>query len=96
MPDGFIDQFLESFGIEIDIGQGGKNRLAGKVIEGRVTDTRRAALQSHLGQPLDRIDQQILKRRHIRLLAAYADLGASLAFCRLLTLKTKHDFFLLG
>ena len=48
----------------------------------------------HLGDAFGCINEKILKGGHVGLFAAYADLGASFAFCRLLALKTKHGFFL--
>jgi hypothetical protein len=48
-------------------------------------------LDGHQGEPLQAIDEKILKGGHIGGLAANADLGAALAFRRLFALVTKHD-----
>ena len=90
MLHGVVDQGDEPVRIEIDIGQGGKNGFAGEGVDGRVTDTDLGPGDRHLGNPLGRINEKVLKGCHIGLLAAYADLGASFAFGRLLALKTKH------
>jgi hypothetical protein len=92
VPGSVIDQGNKAGRVEIHIGQGRKNGFIGELIDGRVADIDLGPFHRHLGDPLYRINEKVLESRHLGLLAAHAYLGASFAFCRLLTLKTKHGF----
>ena len=76
--------------IEIHIGECREDGFAREDVRLPVFHAHFAAFHRTNGQPLDRIGQKILQGRHIRLLAAYAYLGAPFAFCSLLALVTEH------
>ena len=88
---GAFDQRLESCRIKVDVRQGGERRLHRENVDLVIIDTLLAAFHCVEGQTLQRVDQQVLERSHIRRFPANTDLGATFAFCRLFTLITKHN-----
>ena len=89
-----VDVGDDASGVEVDVGEGGKERLGHESVYFAVDDAVLAGRQGPGAEPLQGIDQHILQIRSFSRLAAHAlCIGAAVA-CRgtnsLFTLHTKH------
>ena len=84
------DQADQTLAVEVDIGQGREDRLAGKEVDLAIDDTVLAGGMGIKAQPLDCVDEQVLKVGNLRGLAADSDGGTGDSFGGLFTLITKH------
>jgi len=90
--DGLLQEGDEPRRVEVDVRERGKQGLRGEDADFAVDgDPETARLDGRLSEPHEGQNQQILHRRRIGLLPADTNLGAPLAFCRLLALITEHE-----
>jgi hypothetical protein len=86
------DEFLQPCRIEVDVGDGGEQRLVQKFVEFGILGAHFAGFAGVAGEAAQAVEQVVLQGRDIRLLAANAAYGASGSLGSLFTLTTKHDF----
>ena len=88
--DGAFDQGDEPLRVEIDVGQGGEDRLVGEAVGGVIDDAQPAAFLGVQGETLHGVDEQILEIGDLLVLAADADDAAAGSLGGLFTLVAKH------
>jgi len=87
-----MDQPDNTVRIEIYIGQGGKEGFTSKYIYLPFIYPRLSSFHGVESEPLEGMDEKILKGGNIRLLSANPCNCTPFTFCRLFALITKHDF----
>jgi len=88
---GFINHLGEPVRVKVHICKRGEDGFNGEGVNLRVGGAQQPGAVRVLADALDRVDQQVLKRGRVFVLAADADYLASLALRGLFTLVTKHD-----
>ncbi len=84
------DEGREAGGVEIDVGDGGKERLPHEPVGLWVRHLVGAGLLAPVGDPLEQPDEQVLQLGHLRVLAADAAHRAGFVPGRFLTLIAEH------
>ena len=84
--DGAFDQGDEPLRVEIDVGQGGEDRLVGEAVGGVIDDAQPAAFLGVQGETLHGVHEQILEIGDLLVLAADADDAAAGSLGGLFTL----------
>ena len=87
---------LQPRGVEIDVGYGREESFDHEHIDITIMSAEFPRPMSVHGNTLSRMDQQVLKRRGLRVFPAHPELGATCSLGRLFTLVAKHthNFFL--
>ncbi len=87
---GLLDEGGDPDGIEVDVGKGGEERLDHKLVNGVIPNAELGCAMGKHGYALEGVHEKILQGCGIVILAADANLRASLAFGGLFTLVTEH------
>ena len=87
---GFFNDGGDPDRIEIYISKSGEERFDNEFIHRSVTHTKQRRAMGIHGDAFEGVYQKILQSCCVVILAADADLRASLAFCGLFTLETEH------
>src|SRR5208283_4019498 len=92
--DCLLYEVRDSPGVEVYVRERREKGLADKGAYAGIIDPDFPPLQGNLRESPERVNEQVLKGRHVRLLAANTYLRASFATRRLFTLITKHSVLL--
>ena len=91
----FFDGRFEAGRVKVHVGDGGEEPFQDEDVNFLIFGAELPRLVGEESEPLESIEQIVLKVCNVRLLSAHSLNIASDSLCRLLTLMTEHDCFLL-